>query len=192
MEGRSSLRLGDQNSNSLRTRLDFLTNLPDSSLAKQVFFELNECNRLLTPIILCSLACEQRGSKIMLRMRAALSFALVSCTLGGLNAQQSTAPLSKVHQQIIVKIRNAKTGRPLWIASPYVFLGSPDPQKVEKSYRRTKFWGDAHVDVSATQPREVRVWVDFIERDCRYGDDFKRFLSSIMLAILSEIRRRTI
>jgi hypothetical protein len=112
----------------------------------------------------------------MLGMRAALSLALVGCTLGGLNTQQSADPLSKAHQQIVVKIRNAKTGRPLWIASPYVFLGSPDPRKLEESYRRTRFWGDAHVDVSATQPREVRVWVDFIQRDCRYGDNFKRFL----------------
>jgi hypothetical protein len=30
--------------------------------------------------------------------------------------------------------------------------------------------------MSAAQPREVRVWVDFIDRDCRYGDDFKKFL----------------
>ena len=105
-----------------------------------------------------------------------LLFALVSCTLGGLSAQQASSTPVKPHQQIIVKIRNGKTGRPIWIASPYVFLGNTDPQNFKDSYRRTKFGGDAHVDVSATQPREVRVWVDFIERDCRYGDDFKQFL----------------
>jgi len=105
-----------------------------------------------------------------------LLFALASCTLCGLSAQQASSPPVKPRQQIIVKIRNGKTGRPIWIASPYVFLGNADPQNFEDSYRRTKFWGDAHVDVSATQPREVRVWVDFIERDCRYGDDFKQFL----------------
>ena len=105
-----------------------------------------------------------------------LLFALASCTLGGLSAQQASSPPVKPHQQIIVKIRNGKTGRPIWIASPYVFLGKTDPQNFEDSYRRTKFWGDARVDVSATQPREVRVWVDFIERDCRYGDDLKQFL----------------
>ena len=114
--------------------------------------------------------------KCFRKTAVALLFALATCTLGGLNAQQATASRAEPHQQIIVKVRNGKTGMPLWIASPYVFLGNPDPQKLEESYRRTKFWGNAHVDVSATQPREVRVWVDFIERDCRYGDDFKQFL----------------
>ncbi len=105
----------------------------------------------------------------------ALLFALASCTLGGLNAQEATSP-AKSHLQIIVKIRNGKIGVPIWVASPYVFLGNTDPQKYMDSYRRTEWWADAHVDVSAAQPREVRVWVDYIDRDCRYGDDFKRFL----------------
>jgi hypothetical protein len=106
----------------------------------------------------------------------ALLFALASCTLGGLNAQQATASRAKPHQQIIVKVRNGKTGMPIWVASPYVFLGTTDPQKYMDSYRRTELWTDAHVDVSAAHPREVRVWIDYIDRDCRYGDDFKRFL----------------
>ena len=109
--------------------------------------------------------------------RAGVALVLTSASCGlcvGLGAQQSSPPL-KPHQEIIVKIRNGKTGSPIWFASPYVFLGNAGPEKLDDSYRRTRFWGDAHVDVSATQPREVRVWVDFIDRDCRYGDDFRRF-----------------
>jgi hypothetical protein len=80
-----------------------------------------------------------------------------------------------VDQQITVRIRNGNTGLPIWIASPYVFLGRADPQDFEKSYRRTKFWSDARVDVSGLTPREVRVWVDFIHRDCRFPAGDNRF-----------------
>jgi hypothetical protein len=88
---------------------------------------------------------------------------------------QSAAQASGPHQQIVIQIRNGKTGRPVWYASPYVFLGSPDAKKFEQSYRRTKFWADAHVDVAGAEPREVRVWVDFIDRDCRYAANFNDF-----------------
>ena len=72
------------------------------------------------------------------------------------------------HERIEVRIRDGKTGRPIWFASPYVFLGTPDAKLFEKSYRRTRFWNDARVDVSSVEPREARVWVDYIARDCRY------------------------
>jgi hypothetical protein len=78
-------------------------------------------------------------------------------------------------QQITVKIRNGKTGRPIWFASPFVFLGEPDPKNFEASHRRTKWWSDAHVDVSGVTPREVRVWIDFIHRDCRFAEGDNRF-----------------
>jgi hypothetical protein len=79
------------------------------------------------------------------------------------------------HRQITVKIRNGKTGRPIWLASPYVFLGKSDPQHFEESYRRTKLWSDAHVDVSGVTPREIRVWIDFTHRDCRFAEGDNRF-----------------
>jgi hypothetical protein len=79
------------------------------------------------------------------------------------------------HQQITVKIRNGKTGRPIWLALPYVFLGKPDPQHFEESYRRTKLWSDARVDVGGVAPREIRVWIDFIHRDCRFAEGDNRF-----------------
>jgi hypothetical protein len=92
-------------------------------------------------------------------------------------AQQSTAVNRNQRQQIIVKIRNAKTGLPIWIASPYVFLGKTDPQRYEQNYRRTQLWGDAHVDVAGVNPREVRVWIDYLHQDCRYSEaDYKKFL----------------
>jgi hypothetical protein len=88
---------------------------------------------------------------------------------------QPALPTDTSRSQITIEIRNGKTGGPVWIASPYVFLGTPDPNKFEESYRRTKFWSDAHVDVSGVEPREVRVWVDFTDRDCRYAGDYKDF-----------------
>lgn len=105
----------------------------------------------------------------------AFLFVLAGYSYGGLKAQQAASAPAKSHQQIIVKVLNGKTGRRIWFASPYVFVGTTDPRQLENSYRRTRFWGDAHVDVSAAQPRQVRVWVDFIQRDCRYGDDFNQF-----------------
>jgi hypothetical protein len=32
-------------------------------------------------------------------------------------------------------------------------------------------WADAKVDVTRTNPVEVRVWVDFLHRDCRAPED---------------------
>ena len=75
--------------------------------------------------------------------------------------------------QIEIHIRNGDTGRPIWYASPYVFLGTADVNDFARSYRRTRFWNDAHVTVDGVAPREVRVWVDFIDRDCRYAPNDK-------------------
>lgn len=72
-------------------------------------------------------------------------------------------------ERIEVRIRNGRTGRPIWYASPYVFLGTPDVKSFRESYRRTRFWSDARVDVTGVEPRQVRVWVDYIDRDCRYS-----------------------
>ncbi len=90
-------------------------------------------------------------------------------------AQQITSQMpatsgARPPEKITVKIRDGKSGLPIWLASPYVFVGKTDPQKFKDSYRRTKLWGDAHVDVSGSDPREVKVWVDFIHRDCRFPD----------------------
>ena len=90
-------------------------------------------------------------------------------------SQSAAKTTTNGREQITVKIRNGKTGAPIWLASPYVFLGNPDPQNFEESRRKTKLWGDAHVDVTGVQPREVRVWVDFIHRDCRFAAGDNRF-----------------
>ncbi len=81
--------------------------------------------------------------------------------------------ISEKKQKITVKIRNGKTGLPVWVASPYVFLGRIAPQDFEKSHRRTELWNDAHVDVTGVNPPEVRIWEDFISRDCRFDDKDK-------------------
>jgi hypothetical protein len=79
------------------------------------------------------------------------------------------------HQMVTIKIRDGKTGFPTWLASPYVFLGQTDPQRFTDSYRRTKLWGDAHVDVKGITPREMKVWVDFIHRDCRFAESDTKY-----------------
>ena len=86
------------------------------------------------------------------------------------SSQSEASSAVKQHRQIVVKIRNADTGLPIWLASPYVFVGKAEPQRFRDSYRRTKLWGDAHVDVTGADPKEVRVWIDFIHRDCRFPD----------------------
>jgi hypothetical protein len=73
------------------------------------------------------------------------------------------------HEQITVKIRNGRTGLPIWLASPYVYVGRVDPQHMAESRRKTAFWSDAHVDVTGANPRKVTVWVDFVDRDCRFA-----------------------
>lgn len=101
---------------------------------------------------------------------------LLTLTLGDpLGAPTARAALqTRRHEQIIVKIRNGNSGLPVWLASPYVFVGKTDPAYLEDSHRRTRAWGDARVDVTGADPREVRVWVDFIHRDCRFADGDNR------------------
>ncbi len=112
----------------------------------------------------------------MTPMSHAISFAvLLGVFIAIPLAQQTTSQVpatseARPAEKITVKIRDGKSGLPIWLASPYVFVGKTDPQKFMDSYRRTKLWGDAHVDVSGADPREVRVWVDFIHRDCRFPD----------------------
>ncbi len=108
---------------------------------------------------------------LMLRLsvRFSIGVSLLMASSCG-SARSQTHISSTTHQQIVVRVRNGKTGLPIWLASPYVFLGKTDPQNSADSYRRTKLWGDAKVDVTGTSPREVRVWVDFVHRDCRVAE----------------------
>ena len=59
--------------------------------------------------------------------RHILPLALLLFTVSGtqVGAFQSTAPRPK-HEQITVKVRNGKTGLPVWLASPYVYVGKVD------------------------------------------------------------------
>jgi hypothetical protein len=94
---------------------------------------------------------------------------LILAACGGASAASDTAPLSKAprHEQITVKVRNGKTGLPIWLASPYVYVGNVDANHMAEAQRKTTFWNDAHVDVTGANPRNVTVVLDFIQRDCR-------------------------
>jgi hypothetical protein len=92
-----------------------------------------------------------------------------------LHCQADTGRATSQRQQIVVKIRNAQTGLPVWLASPYVFLGKTEPARFPESHRKTRLWNDAHVGVDGASPREARVWIDFLRRDCRYADGGSQF-----------------
>jgi hypothetical protein len=115
----------------------------------------------------------QRGRrKIRSIALAIVGLCLLGAHSGSEPLAQSSAPMdSHPRQQITIKIRSAKTGLPLWEASPYVFFGRAEPQQLEQSRQLTKLWSDTHVDVTGVSPREVRVWIDFIHRDCRDDSD---------------------
>lgn len=80
------------------------------------------------------------------------------------------SPVGKSQQTITVKVRNGKTGLPIWLASPCVYVGKFDLAKQDQACRKTKFWSDAHVDVSGADPRTLTVVLDFIHRDCQYAE----------------------
>ena len=93
---------------------------------------------------------------------------LLLCTASG-NPAGAFQSLPTKHEQITVKIRNGKTGLPIWLASPYVYVGKVDTQHMAQFRRKTTLWNDAHVDVTGANPRNVTVVVDFVHRDCRYA-----------------------
>lgn len=103
-------------------------------------------------------------------------FTGASCSLDLMPGRATTSGPNG-REEITVKVRNGKTGLPIWLASPYVYVGKINPEDFVKSHRRTKFWGDAHVDVTGALPQTVKVEVDFIDRDCRISASAKEFQS---------------
>ncbi len=104
-------------------------------------------------------------------IRGVLPFALLLFNAGStpVGAFQAAHTGGSEREQILVKVRNGKTGLPIWLASPYVYVGKVDIQHRAENQRKTAFWNDAHVDVSGANPRRVTVVVDFVHRDCRYA-----------------------
>ncbi len=107
---------------------------------------------------------------LSMRPFALLPTAVLFVLFGWVSAPFEDHSAQQKPRFVTIKVRNGRTGLPVWIASPYVFLGNasgtyPDS---EKSYRRTAFWNDAKVDVTNVSPPELRVWKDFISRDCRF------------------------
>lgn len=113
--------------------------------------------------------------KLTFRVALVLSLILVANDGRQLASQPPSSSRLKARSEIIVKIRDGKSGLPIWLASPYVFVGKTDPERFMDSYRRTRLWGDAHVDTAGANPREIKVWVDFVHRDCRYPDGMQAY-----------------
>ena len=98
-----------------------------------------------------------------------LALSLFSGDITPVGAFQAARTGGTKRETITVKVRNGKTGLPIWLASPYVYVGKVDTQQMPENQRKTAFWNDAHVDVSGANPRRVTVVVDFVHRDCRYA-----------------------
>ncbi|MBB5061537.1 hypothetical protein HDF16_006273 [Granulicella aggregans] len=74
---------------------------------------------------------------------------------------------SAKHQRITIRVRNGKTGFPIWLASPIVYVGKVDVQHMDEARRKTVLWNDAHINVQGADPRRVTVVVELVDRDCR-------------------------
>jgi hypothetical protein len=96
-------------------------------------------------------------------MKTVLVAVLFGCMFG-LPASELPASLPASAKTIKVKILNGKTGLPVWwLASPFVYVGSSTAQVA----KRGNLLGEATIDVSQADSPVVRVWVDYIDRDCR-------------------------
>ena len=74
---------------------------------------------------------------------------------------------------ITLKLLNGETGHPVrWRGSPYVFLGNQanDSENFEDRGKRTNLSGELKIDVTGAIPAVVKVWVDFLHRDCRFPE----------------------
>jgi hypothetical protein len=80
---------------------------------------------------------------------------------------------SPVKRSITIKLLNGKTGRPIWWrGSPYIFVGeaiNEGASNLEARAKVTNFLGEVKIDVTGAHPPLVKVWVDFISRDCRFS-----------------------
>jgi hypothetical protein len=78
--------------------------------------------------------------------------------------------LPKQSKILTLRLLNGKTGRPIWWrGSPDVYLGTSSvPIR-----RKTNLLGEEKIDVRDADERKLKVWVDFIEKDCR-SKDFRR------------------
>ena len=88
--------------------------------------------------------------------------------LKGFGRPQPNASSSLVtSRHITVQLVNGKSGLPVWwLGSPYVYVGSSN----EPIKRRTNLAGEETIDVTSADQLTIRVWVDFIDKDCRSKD----------------------
>jgi hypothetical protein len=99
-------------------------------------------------------------------LKRAVAAAILLFTFNPGTAQ--TPPIIK--QKITIKLLNGKRGRPVWwrgMASVRVgsMICRTDCAAVDK---RTNLAGEAKVDVTNANPRQITIGADFISRDCRF------------------------
>ncbi len=83
-----------------------------------------------------------------------------------------TAGTAPKKEQIFIIFYDGRTGHRIFsLRGVSVFLGRNAIETITDPFpfnRRTDIFGKATIDVRGVQPRQMRVWVDFIDRDCRY------------------------
>ncbi|MBV8115869.1 MAG: hypothetical protein JO300_14090 [Silvibacterium sp.] len=69
-----------------------------------------------------------------------------------------------------LKLYDGRTGRQIrWMPVPYLFLGNQ--HDLEAARRKLNIVGELHTDVNDIDPAQLRVWIDYLQRDCRFQSE---------------------
>ena len=76
-------------------------------------------------------------------------------------------------QKITIKLLNGRTGHAVWWRGLATLrIGQAISRKELCAIdKRTNLLGEAQVDVTDANPRQIEIWADFISRDCRYNSE---------------------
>jgi hypothetical protein len=80
-----------------------------------------------------------------------------------------SAPTSSTYH-FTLKIYDGRTGHQVrWMPVPYIFAGNQSDFEAAK--RKLDFFGEVNVDINNPDPAQVKVWIDFLQRDCRFQSE---------------------
>jgi len=104
----------------------------------------------------------------MRRFSIKASITLIAASLLTARAVPLTPKSSTYH--LTLKIYDGKTGHQVrWMPVPYIFVGNQ--KDFEASKRKLDFLGAVNVDISDPDAAQVKVWIDFLQRDCRFPSE---------------------
>jgi hypothetical protein len=110
-----------------------------------------------------------KGMPEMLNFKRIISVSVFLFVISFGAAQTSSTP----KQKITIKLLNGRTGHAVWwrgLATLRIgrAISRTELDAIDK---RTNFFGEAEVDVTDANPRQIQMWADFISRDCRYSPE---------------------